>query len=97
MTEASALVPLILAVLVSINLLAFLLFGIDKSRARRGRRRIAERHLLGLAMLGGTPGTLAGRHVFRHKTRKQSFVWGLKLIALAQTALLLGWACWRGL
>jgi uncharacterized membrane protein YsdA (DUF1294 family) len=52
---------------------AFATYGIDKAAAVRGCRRIPESflHLLGVA--GGWPGALAGRHVFRHKTRKVSF------------------------
>ncbi len=59
--------------LIAINFIAFAAFGIDKSLAEQGRRRISEARLLGWATIGGTAGAYAGRHLFRHKTRKLSF------------------------
>jgi len=82
-----------MALLISIvaaaaNVLTFLLFTLDKSRATRGTgRRIPERRLLLCAALGGTPGAYAGRWLFRHKTRKQPFVARLHLIAAGQVGL----------
>ena len=81
----TALLPtaLLIAAL-ALNLWTFALFGIDKAAARAGRRRIAEARLLGLALIGGTPGAYAGRAAFRHKTRKQPFCAHLFRIALLQ-------------
>lgn len=76
--------PFVVASLALLNLWTFASFGLDKSHARQGRRRIPERDLLTLAMLGGTPGAFLGRHVFRHKTRKQPFSTHLMLIAAIQ-------------
>lgn len=59
--------------LIAINFAAFAAFGIDKMLAEAGAQRIPESTLLGLALFGGTPGAYAGRHLFRHKTRKQPF------------------------
>lgn len=59
--------------LIAINFVAFAAFGLDKSFAESGARRISEATLLQLALVGGTPGAYAGRQLFRHKTRKQSF------------------------
>lgn len=70
--------------LVAANLLAFILFGLDKRRAIDGRRRVRESDLLGVAMFGGIGGAYLGRHYFRHKTRKQPFSTYLHLIALIQ-------------
>jgi uncharacterized membrane protein YsdA (DUF1294 family) len=53
---------------------AFVLFGSDKIKARRGKRRISERHLLAVSILGGWLGGLAGMLVFRHKTAKGLFL-----------------------
>lgn len=55
------------------SLSLFALYGLDKSAARRGRRRVPENSLHMLALLGGWPGALAGQWAFRHKTRKQPF------------------------
>ena len=63
----------ILSYLVLMNFGAFMTFGMDKYRARRGMRRISEKALLLLAALGGALGALAGMLVFHHKTRKPLF------------------------
>ena len=67
-------------------------FWQDKQRAIAGAWRIPEADLLGLALIGGTPGAFAARHLFRHKTRKEPFSTWLQLIAAVQlgagTALL---------
>ena len=72
----------------AINLAAVLAFGWDKLRARRRKRRIPERTLLGLAALGGSPGALLSRWIFSHKTRKRRFSMWLFLIAAVQAVAL---------
>jgi len=57
----------------AVNFLAFVAFGVDKSRARNGKWRLSERYLLLLAAGGGWVGAKAGQRWFRHKTRKQPF------------------------
>jgi len=78
----------VLAGLAAINAATLLAFRVDKDRAREGRRRISERMLLRLALAGGTPGAYAGRRLFRHKSRKQSFTRRLHAIAAVQLAVL---------
>jgi uncharacterized membrane protein YsdA (DUF1294 family) len=73
--------------LLGINLLTFLLFGIDKWKAKRDRWRIPEATLLTLAVLGGSIGALLGMAVFHHKTKHKKFTIGIPLILLAQIAL----------
>jgi len=60
----------------ALNALSWACFRIDKARAGRGRRRLSERALLGLALIGGSLGALAGMygHRRRHKTSKPWFV-----------------------
>ena len=72
--------------LIGANFFAFAAFGIDKARAENGRRRTSEADLLMFAVLGGTAGAYAGRHLFRHKTRKQPFSSRLHTIAILQLA-----------
>ncbi|MBC2934015.1 cold shock and DUF1294 domain-containing protein [Nocardioides sp. zg-1228] len=52
---------------------AFLMYGADKSAAEQGRWRTSESTLHTIALLGGWPGALVARRVFRHKTTKQPF------------------------
>lgn len=55
------------------SLVAFAVYGIDKSAARRGAPRISEQTLLLIGLAGGWPGALVAQQLFRHKTRKRSF------------------------
>lgn len=56
-----------------INLLTFLLYGLDKYKAIRREWRIPERTLLLMAFVGGAFGALSAMRIFRHKTRKGRF------------------------
>ena len=85
----AACLPSIVA-LIALNVFTMLCFWQDKQRAIAGRRRIAEADLLGLALIGGSPGALLARRMFRHKTRKQPFSTWLFLI-LALQACILAW------
>ncbi|WP_416221842.1 DUF1294 domain-containing protein [Sphingomonas sp. S1-29] len=62
-------------------------FWQDKQRAIEGLRRIPENDLLGLALIGGSPGALLARQLFRHKTRKQPFSTYLLLIVMIQVGI----------
>lgn len=77
-------------IVVVINLIAFILMGIDKAKAKRHKRRIREAVLLGLAVCGGGFGILIGMAVFRHKTnasRHPAFVNGVPIILLTELLL----------
>ncbi|MBM6577559.1 DUF1294 domain-containing protein [Microvirga sp. SRT01] len=75
---------LILVWLVAINLWTMRCFRHDKHAAIQGRRRTPESELLGLALLGGSPGAFAARRLYRHKTRKEPFSTQLSVIAAIQ-------------
>ena len=64
---------IILSYLVVINLMAFVLYGIDKKRAIRNEHRIRESILLWIARLGGAIGSWLGIKIFRHKTKHTKF------------------------
>ena len=64
---------IILSYLVVINLIAFVLYGIDKKRAIRNEHRIRESALLWIARLGGAIGSWLGIKIFRHKTKHTKF------------------------
>lgn len=62
----------------------FIVMGVDKRRARRSVRRVPERRLFLLALLGGAAGGWIGMYVFRHKTRHWYFRVGFLALGLAQ-------------
>ena len=76
----------------ALSVAAFLTYGWDKHRARKGARRVPERTLHLLALLGGFPGAFAGMRVFHHKTRKLAFT-----AVLVLAAALHGTAWWLAL
>ena len=78
----------ILGYLVIINIVTFVVYGIDKWKAKRGNWRISEATLLMLAVIGGAIGALLGMKVWHHKTMHLKFKYGLPLILLAQIALI---------
>ena len=74
--------------LIAINIVTFIVYGIDKVKAMKGKWRISEATLLILAVIGGSIGALLGMKVWRHKTMHKKFKYGLPLILLAQIALI---------
>ncbi len=74
--------------LIIINAAGFLLMLVDKRKAQRGAWRIPESTLMGVAVLGGSVGALAGMYKFRHKTRHVKFTVGIPAILIVQLALL---------
>lgn len=74
----------------------FLVYGLDKWAARRGRARVAEASLHLVALMGGWPGALLGQQLFRHKTAKPVFLrltWAM--VALNLSLLLGFWWLWQ--
>ena len=78
---------LLICYLIIINLAAFFLYGVDKSRAKRGQWRISEKMLLGIAVIGGSIGAILGMFSFRHKTKHWYFRFGLPAILVLQALL----------
>ncbi len=74
--------------LIVITIVTFLVYGIDKWKAKQGSWRISEASLLILAVIGGSIGALFGMKVWHHKTMHKKFKYGLPLILLAQIALI---------
>ena len=72
---------LILFLLIT-NLITFIVFGIDKRKAVKGRWRIPEKTLLLTGLVFGSVGQLLGMKVFRHKTNKWYF-WFCGMLSLA--------------
>lgn len=76
-----------------LSVLGFFLMGYDKLQAKRGRRRVPEKSLFSVALLGGAAGAVLGIYLFHHKTRHWYFKWGLPAILLLQLGLL--WFHWE--
>lgn len=70
--------------MVLVSGLSFVAFGADKSRAQQRKKRIPENVLHLLTLIGGVPGSYAGRRWFSHKTLKKPF----DLVELAGLAVL---------
>ena len=73
--------------LLSVNSLTFLLYGIDKYKAKKGRWRISEATLLTMAAIGGSIGAWAGMRTWHHKTMHKKFKYGIPVIIIMQIAL----------
>ena len=77
----------ILYYLITINIITFFIYGIDKLKAKKGKWRIPESTLLLLAIIGGSIGAWFGIKVWHHKTLHKKFKYGIPLIVIAQIAI----------
>ena len=82
----SPLTAALLLYLAAVNVATFLVYGTDKRRAKKDKRRVPEKTLFLLALIGGSVGAWAGMYAFRHKTRHWYFVWGIPTILAVQIA-----------
>jgi uncharacterized membrane protein YsdA (DUF1294 family) len=71
------------AYLLLINLLTFIVFGLDKAKAATRTWRIPEKTLLLLSFIGGFPGAWLAMSLFRHKIKDFSFLPFMILITLS--------------
>jgi uncharacterized membrane protein YsdA (DUF1294 family)/cold shock CspA family protein len=71
---SGALPLLLLGIYLGASALSYLMYGWDKSAAQNDRRRVPEGNLHLADLLGGWPGALIAQQRFRHKTKKQSFL-----------------------
>lgn len=71
------------------NLIGFLIMGVDKHKAKKRAFRIPEATLFLVAIMGGSIGSIIGMYVFRHKTRHHSFTVGMPIILGLQIILVL--------
>ena len=76
----------LMAWLLAMSLVLFFTMAYDKGQAVRGGRRVPEKRLFFLALLGGGIGGFFGMYAFRHKTRHMKFVLLFPAIALLQAA-----------
>ena len=78
---------LIIIYFIAINIIGFVLMGIDKRRAIKNAFRIPEATLFSVAAVGGCIGAILGMIIFRHKTKHWSFKIGLPVILLIHLAI----------
>ena len=74
--------------LAAVNIALCAMMGIDKLCAKLHKRRIPEKALFLLAVLGGGLGGTVGMLSFRHKTKHWYFAVGFPALAILQIALL---------
>ena len=74
--------------LLAINAVTFIMYGIDKYKAKKAKWRIPEVTLLLLAVVGGSVGAWMGMKVWHHKTMHKKFKYGIPAILLIQIALM---------
>ena len=59
--------------LVLVNIISFIIYGIDKYLAIKKRRRVSEKNLILLSFIGGSIGSILAMNLFHHKTKKKKF------------------------
>jgi uncharacterized membrane protein YsdA (DUF1294 family) len=85
--------PIIIYALFALNLLTFLIYGIDKFKAKKAKWRISEATLILLAVIGGSIGAWLGLKVWRHKTQHKKFYIGIPVIMVVHFALVIWMLC----
>ena len=77
MITAQTIITVVILYLVIINVVGYVIMGVDKKRAIRGAWRISEASLFFTALLGGSLGCILGMQHFRHKTKHWYFKYGM--------------------
>ena len=77
----------LLCYLAIVNVITFIVYGIDKLKAKKAKWRIPESTLLLLAIIGGSIGAWCGVKIWHHKTLHKKFKYGIPLIIAIQIAL----------
>lgn len=75
--------------LVVINIVTFLVMGLDKWKAKRGSWRVQESALFTFVLFGGGVGGILGMIYFHHKTKKLKFQIGFPLITILEIGFLI--------
>ena len=78
---------IILYYLLAVNIATFLLYGIDKYKAKKSKWRISKVTLLTMAAIGGSIGAWAAMRLWHHKTMHKKFKYGIPVIIIMQIAL----------
>ena len=75
---------IVIGYLVVVNLVGFIIMGVDKKKAQKGAWRIPEATLFLVAIIGGSIGSIAGMQIFHHKTKHWYFKYGMPAILILQ-------------
>ena len=75
--------------LVLLNIFTLIIMGFDKRQATSISKRIPEKTILFLCLLFGSFGVYVGVLLFRHKTKKKRFVYGLPPLMLLQSVVII--------
>ncbi len=81
-------IGLLLSCIIGVNVITFVVYGIDKLKAKKGKWRVPEATLLLLAVVGGSVGAWCGVMVWHHKTTHAKFKYGIPLIMAMQAGFL---------
>lgn len=83
------------------SVLTWMVYAVDKRRARENAGRVPERLLHLLELAGGWPGAFLAQHILRHKNAKVSYQAMFWLIVLLYEVVALdawrGWPLWHQL
>lgn len=74
-----------------VNVITFIIYGIDKLKAKEHWWRISEFTLLLLAIVGGSVGAWFGMKFFHHKTFHKKFKYGVPVIFFLQVAAIIAY------
>lgn len=76
---------IIILYLLAANIVTFIAYARDKRLAKKANaRRIPEKNLILLAVIGGSIGALLAMHFLRHKTLHKKFYIGIPVILCLQ-------------
>ena len=81
-----AMSELLIVYVATVNVVAFVVYGVDKYKAQKAKWRVRESALLLLAAIGGSAEAWLGMEIWRHKTRHPKFRYGVPAILLIQLA-----------
>ena len=77
--------------LAAVNVVAFIMCVVDKRAAIKGQRRISEKALFTISIIGGAAGMLVGMLLVRHKTKHKSFMVFVPLLIVVHVVILVLW------
>ena len=77
------------AYFVIVNLFTFIIYGLDKWKAKKSKWRFSEAMLLKLAIIGGSIGAWLGMKTWHHKTMHKKFKYGIPTIIIIQLLIII--------